>query len=275
MDHHKIAVVINYCTNDYRFIGASVREAAKFAFQIIVPVCDHFFDGSPENENLFEKTIKENPEAKFIKFSYEEKAPPFPGHWFWKLVPRSYGLRPFYGDPYLICKARFLGCQSVSVDADYILFLDADEIVDGDEFKRWLAEGKYVNFDAVNFLCYWYFRDPKYQATTFEKCGLLIKRNAVKEKSFFSYKERWQLFDKTRGKKKRGAVGLDRLPMIHHYGWARNNEEMLKKVATWGHRDERDWTKLVEEEFSHDFRGRDFLRNYSYKTVRPSFNLGD
>ena len=43
-----IAAIINFCTNDYRFLARSIAETKSFSSQIIVPVCDHFFDGTPE-----------------------------------------------------------------------------------------------------------------------------------------------------------------------------------------------------------------------------------
>lgn len=51
MPHNKyrVATVINYCTNDYKFIGYCIAEAGAFSAQVIVPVCDHFLDGTPEN----------------------------------------------------------------------------------------------------------------------------------------------------------------------------------------------------------------------------------
>jgi hypothetical protein len=39
---------------------------------------------------------------------------------------------------------------------------------------------------------------------------------------------------------------------------------MLKKVRCWGHKDERNWVALIEEEFKHEFRKTDFVHNYNY-----------
>ena len=57
---YKIATIINYCTTDYKFIGHCINEAKSFSDQVIVPVCDHFYDGTPEDRELLEKTYKEN-----------------------------------------------------------------------------------------------------------------------------------------------------------------------------------------------------------------------
>ena len=59
---------------------------------------------------------------------------------------------------------------------------------------------------------------------------------------------------------------------------------MLKKVQNWGHKDDtaetawyfkskKTWTELVEEEFSKEFDGTDFVHGYEYKIVENKFNL--
>ena len=59
-NRYNVTTIINYCTNDYRFIGHCIHEAKQFSEQIIVPVCDHFLDGTPENRELLDRTYEEN-----------------------------------------------------------------------------------------------------------------------------------------------------------------------------------------------------------------------
>jgi hypothetical protein len=40
---------------------------------------------------------------------------------------------------------------------------------------------------------------------------------------------------------------------------------MLKKVSTWAHKTDKNWNELIEEEFSRDFNGTDFVHNYKYE----------
>jgi hypothetical protein len=69
---YKIATIINYCTTDYKFIGHCINEAKSFSDQVIVPVCDHFYDGTPEDRELLEKTYKENlSNAEFCEYKYD------------------------------------------------------------------------------------------------------------------------------------------------------------------------------------------------------------
>ena len=70
-------------------------------------------------------------------------------------------------------------------------------------------------------------------------------------------------------------------PLVHHYSWVRSREEMLQKVKSWGHNQDRNWVKLVEDHFalSESKRGgagfRDFVHGYAYRTVRPYISLTD
>jgi len=53
--------------------GRCIAEARTFAKQIVIPVCDHFFDGTPENRALLEQTYSEHPDCIFIEFAYSAK----------------------------------------------------------------------------------------------------------------------------------------------------------------------------------------------------------
>ena len=72
-NNHLITTVINYCSNDYRFIKKCIDEAKKFSHQVIVPVSDHFFDGTKENRDLLNLTYLENPTCEFIEYEFTHK----------------------------------------------------------------------------------------------------------------------------------------------------------------------------------------------------------
>ena len=61
--------------------------------------------------------------------------------------------------------------------------------------------------------------------------------------------------------------------MMHHFSWVRTKEEMLTKVKNWGHASDKDWIVGIEEEFSRDFNGTDFVHGYSYNIVENTFNI--
>lgn len=272
---HSIAAIINYCTNDYRFLRPNIIQLKKFSQQIIVPICDHFYDGSLENQPLLTRSIKENPEADFISFKY------YPHTTYnlwrgWQFILRNLGLGSVWGPQYWICFARQLGFKAIKPPVDYVLFLDADEIIDGRKFLQWLNTNHYKKFNALKPANYWYWRSPRHQALIYENSALFARRSALVSAAFMDHDERNAMYHSLPQPKTRMVVGLDNQPMIHHYGWAKPKKKLLKKVKTWGHSKDRNWTKLIEKEFSHPFNGTDFLAHYQYKTVKPFslFNKG-
>jgi subtilase family serine protease len=39
---------------------------------------------------------------------------------------------------------------------------------------------------------------------------------------------------------------------------------MIQKVISWGHNKDIDWVSLIEQEFTHDFNGKDFINKYGF-----------
>jgi len=245
----KITTLINYCTNDYKFIGACVEEALKFSIEVIVPYTDYFYDGSPENKALLDKTIQENPRAKFIFFPYDPKLNVLPQHW--------------------VTFARVIGWKYSSSETDFILFLDADEVVDGNRFLEWQKGFPLSKMNVIKLANYYYFRDIIYQSETYEDSAVIARKNQLSEEMIMDFLDRDKSFRDITEPKARMVLGADNQPLIHHYSWVRSEAEMIKKVSTWGHSHERDWVQLVKDEFANGFKGVDFVHGYTYKTVKP------
>ncbi|GAX59997.1 hypothetical protein SCALIN_C05_0082 [Candidatus Scalindua japonica] len=68
-------------------------------------------------------------------------------------------------------------------------------------------------------------------------------------------------------KRIRNIYGLDGKPMADHYSWVRTQEEMIKKVQTFDHKSDLNWISLIENQFSQDFNGTDFINGYEYEIV--------
>lgn len=51
-----ISTALQYNTNDFRFLKANLTQANKFSDEIIVTICDHFYSGEPEDQDLLEKS---------------------------------------------------------------------------------------------------------------------------------------------------------------------------------------------------------------------------
>lgn len=237
-----VATVINYCTNDYRFIGRCIEEVKHFSKEIWIPVCDHFFNGMAENRALLDRTYAEHPDCRFIEFAYSTQ----------KLY-----------DPYLRITAededwpriwhstaRALALQAISPDIDWILFLDADEIVEGKRFATWLKNFDLSAWSALRLSCYYYVLKPDYRADQLQSLSLFIHRSAIHPQSHFHRDERYALYKYAAGNKKQEVRGSDGKPLIHHYSWVRPEAECLQKATTWGHRADEDWSQVIAQAFS-------------------------
>ncbi|HAR20457.1 MAG TPA: hypothetical protein DCR46_07335 [Cytophagales bacterium] len=244
-----IGVVINYCTNDYQFLKHCISQATLFSKSVIVPYTDHFYDGTPENLNLLDLSIKENPSAQFVKFDYNANLDVPSQHW--------------------VTYARWIGLQALENKIDYVIFLDADEVFDGQRMKTWLQKTNLFKYAALKLSNYYYFRETKYRAETLEDSAVIVKRDQISYETIMDYLDRESIYQGAVGKKKRMTHHMDGKPMIHHYSWVRTKNEMLKKVISWGHNTERDWVQMVENEFEHEFSGKDFVHGHNYKTVEP------
>jgi hypothetical protein len=259
----KIAAVINYCTNDYRFLHLCTQEALKCCSQVIVPVCDHFFNGAPENRELLERSYKENPDCHFVEYAYDPNKP--------------YGHCPVTEKDddwihYWHSTGRYVGYRSLDESVTHVLFLDVDEILDSARFNAWIVTQD-PEIAAFRLSSYFYFRLPIYRSLTYSLNALLVKKEAVSPPEILlDICERKGTFDEITGTKIIHAVGLDDLPLVHHYSWVRTEEELLFKVKSWGHHRDKDWEALLKEEFSQEFRGFDCLYNLKYETVEALHN---
>lgn len=253
---HRMATVINYCSNDEKFLPSCIEQARKFSSQICIPVADHFFDGKKEDMTSLRACYAEFSDCDFIQFPFLPD-----------LLPLQ--LMQEVGHPRIWHNiARSIGFSMLQPGIEYVLFLDADEVVDGDRFLSWLDSGQYRKFSAMKLCNYWYFRDTCYRANEWEDSLLFVKAHALRAKLLLHKDERDGIFHGVKGEKARKVLGLDSLPLAHHYSWVRSEKEMQKKVKSWGHRDDRDWDKDIAEEFSRDFQGKDFVHGYEYTTVK-------
>ncbi|HSW86062.1 MAG TPA: hypothetical protein VLG49_01025 [Rhabdochlamydiaceae bacterium] len=261
---HKIGSVINFCTNDVRFLAECVNNAKQISSQVVISVCDHFFDGKEENYPLLESIYNRFTDCLFIEFAFDPEAP--------------YGKNaPFLEDDlerihHWHNSGRLVPFYFLDPSIEYIFFLDVDEIVDAQKFNEWLDGFNYRQFSAHRFPSYWYFREARYRATTFPVTSLMVEKAALNPDLLLDLDERMGVFYNLKGEKNLHSWGLDEKPMIHHYSWVRTKEEMLKKVHSWGHHWERNWDQLISEEYSRNFNGKDFVRYYEYETIEPHFD---
>lgn len=237
---HSIGTIISYCTNDFRFIGKCIEETKTFSQQILIPVCDHFFDGTPENRHLLDHTYAQHPDCQFIEFSYLPD----------RLYSQYHSLPP--DDPdwaiFWAATTRYVGFHYLDPSMDYVLFLDSDEIAEGEQFLRWFHSGDYL--DAQRLAAYFYALTPTFRAKRVVNLPLFVKKDSLAPLTLLNELERIGAYMTHPGPKKEQVVGTNGLPFIHHYSWVRTKEECLWKAKTWGHRNDEDWPTLIEEAFS-------------------------
>jgi len=239
-----IATIISYCNNDFQFIEENLQQASKFSNEIFISYCDYALNGILEDEDTLEKMfeIAKKYNATPITIEYQKNETSRFHHNIMRFLPTW-------------------SCKS-----DYILFLDADEIIEGDLFKKYLKTKDHENYDVVSLECYWYFRERKYRAKTTEEAGVMCKKSICTYNYIFSDMERWE-FKRREDFKSKRWLRQDNKVLCHHYSWVRTKEQMLRKVKSWGHNKDLDWVSLIEEEFSHDFNGTDFVHNYEYDVL--------
>jgi len=257
-----IGTIINFCTNETRFIGDCLEQAAVFSSKIVVPVATHFFDGTPENYELLDQIYATFPQCLFVEYPFIPDQ--IPQSIFKRVRPTAFWH----------CLSRWIGTLFLEENCDSIFFLDADEIANGEKMADWLNSNDYRKYRVLRFANYWYFREPLFQAKNFEDSIVMIDKKCFNRNIALSNEERNALYDLCFEPKKRMVFGSDEKPLFHHFSWVRSEEEMLKKTKSWGHRNDRNWERLIRQEFSAPFSGIDFIHGYQFNRLeRAPFPL--
>lgn len=249
-----IDTVINYSSIDFRFLESNIRECLKFSDNVIIPVCDHLFDGTPEDREILNKSFDLlfiSPKIKFVEYAWDKD----------KNAKFHHNM------------SRWLSLRHVK--SEYVLFLDADEQINGDVMKEYLESGNYKNYDVVALECYWYFREPVYRATTTEMAGVIYRTTLCEPPMIFHKEERWAYRDRGSELRVKEHETYNNQVMCNHYSWVRSKEEMLKKVKAWAHSTEKNWVQLVEDEFNRPFNGTDFIHGYQFEVVENKLDKGE
>lgn len=242
-----ISTIINYCSLDKKFIRSQIQEAKKFSSEIIVVFFDHLLNGKPDNEEVIE-SLAGIDDIITIPLAWRANMSGRFHHNF----------------------ARWCGAGLAT--SEWLLFLDGDEIIEGNQLKKLVDIFRPFIFDAATFECYWYFREAKNQALTTENAGILVRKSKVSMDVNFTEIERWAYLHSP-NINTIAPITHQNGPIMHHFSWVRSKEEMLDKVTSWGHKNDRDWVKLVNAEFTHAPGETDFVHGYKYRRVEDFFNL--
>lgn len=257
-----IACIVNYCSQDYRFLDLCLKELKKLFSSILIPVCDHFFNGEKEDAALLKLGYKTHPDVTFIQFAYGDKL---------------YGLSPLLYEEsktihYWHSTARYVGYHFLPQHIQWVLFLDIDEVIDVNRFTDWMQRAFEKKINAYRFDSFFYFRSPQFRAKTYTQNALLVKRSELHPDLLLLVAERMGTFDRMQDPRLCHIRGCDDRPLFHHYAWVRSEQELFSKVQRWGHHGERNWSEKLLEEFSEPFRGEDLLYGLSYEKTAPLHN---
>lgn len=257
MDHN-IATIINYSSNDYRFLDECIKRVRPFSQKIIVAVCDHFFNGDKESREMLHRSYFEHPDCTFVEYQFGEPygmSPPVCG---------KEGMERYWRNT-----SRYVGYHFVE-DAEFALFLDAAEICDTRRFIDWLEYSAYRLSAAFQFPGYFYFLRPEYQCQVFFGSMVMVRCDQLGPEMVLSPEGREGIFQAVSGEKEEGTLALDGEPLFHHYSWVRSKSELHKKVKTWG-RGGRDKLERLEAEPFLGV-GPDPIHGLPYNIVPAEFN---
>lgn len=238
MNKYKIASVISYSSYHNAYIERCIEEAKKVSDVVVVVSSRYFFDGTLDTE------LKEELVTDWIGFRPNEEPARF-----WHNLSRRTGYMNHGGVAY-----------------DFVFFIDSDEVLEGDKVKLWLDEVVEPDQD-YKLAHFWYYRDTCYRARTPEEGAVLVSRETLEslDMEWFGARERENF-----SKKWHYMASYQNKVLGHHYSWAGTKEMMLRKVSSWGHnQDKVDWKKIVENEYSHEFKYTCPFKPYRFDKIEP------
>lgn len=151
---------------------------------------------------------------------------------------------------------------------DWILFVDADEVLrDPATFLEWAKEACVSGKKSFKLSNYWYFMSQRRRAKQLEDSIVFCHREVLSFQCFrLPQGERENFYDHVASHLKERNITYKGQVMFDHYSWVRNKEAMLRKVASWGHRAQRDWKVLVEKAYEEDpLTTQDFVHAVGYE----------
>jgi len=264
MKLNELLIVISYCSLHNRFIEENIKQCLKVTNNIFITCHSFLYDKTVENLDYINDLRKKYPSIKVLNFKIDLKD-------------------DYYKNFKEISKiSRVMAYKQALVkmeNLEWILFIDADEIPEGDRLNRLLLSIENNTDDYKNYIfaTYWYYKKPIYQATSFEQNPLLLHINNFDEKYMNSDYERLSYLDVNKSKNSVYYYTDDMMkPLFHHYSWVMTNEEMEKSFKLRLNNLNLEDTKIKEliyEEISDPMNMTDPIHNYSYIVVENKFNL--
>ena len=170
----RIGAVVCFSSDDEVFLNPLINSLHPICNKIIMTYADKYLDGKKQNKyinNRIKKKYK-HPNIEFMKyeidFDLQEKSMDSPNGISWKR--------------YWIGLARKSAIFELSMQCDWILVLDSDELVDTNLFNQWINNIDHAslkNIDVINFDNYVYFWSPKYQAIEYDNSIIMVRPSII------------------------------------------------------------------------------------------------
>jgi len=241
----KLATIIHYSSLDNAFIGDVIKHAAKFSDVYILSYKD-FFDESIDVDSIGIFIVDEDSAILTTYIDLQESD----DIWFHHNYLRHQG--------YLKAKEHY--------DYDAYLFLDGDEVPDSKLMTKWLETYDYeTDYKMAN---YWYYRDTCYRADQIEDSIALITKRTAENIDFYLPQDR-----NTLSQNFFRYETYNKQPMFHHYSWAKPKKALYDKIRLFVHKDDADYKRMLDIEFSQPFDYTCPFNNYTFKEVEPFINV--
>ena len=253
-----VGVSVNYCHLDRAFLHHVLRECRHFSSKVAVVYGDKYTNGK-EQPPPDRSVVEEFPEVQFIRYTVDA--------------------REHHGSHWMNV-ARQMGWLATA-GTDYTLFLDADEVPEGERFAAFVgalpAGAAAAQAPCMKLANYWYFRYPWLRAKRVDDSIVLVPRASLTTDGILHAEcERSGLIGQA---PLRRVVDSSRRPMFHHYSWVRTHEDLYTKVAVWGHKNDTDWAALLDRELAVPVdptlgaEHRDLVFGQASEVVLPAFDI--
>ena len=290
----QLVTLVSYCSLEKAFGTAVISNARMFSDLVVVSIGSRLYTGEPEDVA--------SERASLVAGSYSDEVSSLcPVH-----VVSYEVSEPLMRTPIALHNlSREVGLQAARAALGirtpfWTLMLDGDEVPDGSRVREWWrsSAGDAVRSDprTVHKMAnHWMFAHPRLVADTLEDSVLLVHSDALLNRESLQHpRERdgiylWHLTSPEGWRDLRvvrRVLSSDGQPMFWHFSWVRSSRTgadgkpdggraaLKAKVANWGHREDADWTTLIDGVFDEMQAGRwpdrDFVHGYKLTLLEKS-----
>jgi hypothetical protein len=261
-----VGCVVSYCSMERHFLEHLLRETSKFSEHTVVVYADKLYDGTPETHDDLVRVKELFQDVTFVQYRIDPVD---------ELIdaPELRNRQAYWPN-----RARWEGLAALNPSCQYVLFMDADEVPEGDRvaafIKRALAPRPDHTTPGLKFANWWYMREPTLRYRGIEDSIPLVPRFRVATRDAVLLCED-ERNDLAAPPVSRSVTDGSPSPMFHHYSWVRTPEDLVKKVQVWSHRRDRDWVSAVRQELSRPIvPGHvDVIFGRNYEQVPNAFGI--